>query len=375
MELKFGQANSYYLSFSLYNQADVLQGRGDLDGAMKLWKEVEQICRQSANLKEFSTSPVKISNEGLKDLSIILAKCLTNQGAFLAMRGNLDEAMVRLKEAEQIFRRLDMKDDSVKTCLENQATIKSNQGNILYARGDLNGAMALHKEAEQIFRQMDMKDDRVKTCLKNQAMIQGDQGNILYARGDLNGAMALHKEAEQIFRQLGELQGLGFNILAQARIHCDQGNLDRALALNSDMESIGRQSGNSLGVSSSLANQAFILEKMGRAKEALPLAEEAYRLAKPHGSSSLEQIQMLLDSLRQPAQSKYSGRRLEHPSTVNPAKNLEPARKQKLKILIWAKSVMISAFPFGAGVFISLRWHWGWVAGVPLLISGILVFS
>ena len=111
------------LHVSLLGMAEILQARGDLDGAMALLKESERVHRQMGNVGE-------------------LPMILLGQARVLRARGDWDGGMALLEEAGKIFRQLGEP-------LGLQAVV-GNQALILRARGDLDGAMALHKEAEQI---------------------------------------------------------------------------------------------------------------------------------------------------------------------------------------------------------------------------------
>jgi tetratricopeptide (TPR) repeat protein len=266
--------NLYGLRGSLGNQARILYVRGDLDGAMTLFKEVEQICRQLGNLHGLSSS-------------------LGAQALILNARGDLDGAMTLHKEEERICRQL----GNLKGL---QATL-NNQAFILDNRGDLDGAMVLLKEQERLSRQLGDLGS-LQATLGNQALI-------LNARGDLDGAMTLHKEEERICRQLGNLDGLSGSLGNQALILKARSDLDGAMALFKEAERIFRQLGNIEHVSMTLVNQALVLEKMGQAQEGLPLAEEAHCLAAGHGYTPLaRKIEPILSRLRQVAQSEGSGK-------------------------------------------------------------------
>ena len=109
------------LQGALGAQALILYARGDLDGAMALHQEQEQLCRELHN------------NNGLQ-------VTLGNQALILFTRGDLDGATALHQEEERLCRELGDK--------KGLARALSNRALILYARGDLDGAMALHKEAE-----------------------------------------------------------------------------------------------------------------------------------------------------------------------------------------------------------------------------------
>jgi tetratricopeptide (TPR) repeat protein len=252
------------LQGSLGNQALILKDRGDLDAAMALLKAQERICRESGNL------------DGMRHT-------LGNQALILKARGDLAGAMTLHKEQERICRQLG-KLDGLSKSLSGQAVI-------LRARGDLDAAMALHREQEQICRQLGDLDGLGESL--------GGQALVLKDRGDLDGAMALLKEQEQVCRRLGDLDGLSRTLGNQAGILQRRGNLDEAMALLNEGERICRRMGNLEGLTITLADQAVVLYQMGRACEALPLAERAHRLATEHGYSSfIRQIDLILNDVR-----------------------------------------------------------------------------
>jgi tetratricopeptide (TPR) repeat protein len=74
------------LQASLGNQANILYARGDLDGAMALYKEQERICRQL----------------GLKEG---LARSLANQALVLTKMGQRQDALRLAEEAHRLTTR------------------------------------------------------------------------------------------------------------------------------------------------------------------------------------------------------------------------------------------------------------------------------
>ena len=132
-----------------------------------------------------------------------LQRSLGEEAATLHAQGDLDGALRRYQQQEQICRELGSKDDL-------QASL-GKQALILQDRGDLDGAMALHKEEERICRELGNVDG-LQASLGNQALI-------LKARGDLDGAMALLKELERICREIGNVEGLMISLWKQANIH------------------------------------------------------------------------------------------------------------------------------------------------------------
>ena len=88
---------------ALNNQALILYARGDLDGAMALYKEQERLCRELGN------------KDGLR-------ACFGCQALILKARGDLDGAMALHKEEERLCRELGMP-EGLAISLANQADV------------------------------------------------------------------------------------------------------------------------------------------------------------------------------------------------------------------------------------------------------------
>jgi tetratricopeptide (TPR) repeat protein len=277
------------LTRMLGNQALILKARGDWDGAMALHKREEQICRELGDKDGLST-------------------CLGNQGVTLKTKGDLEGAMALHKQEELICRELGNKDGLHRTF--------GNQAGILQARGELDGAMALHKEEEQICRELGYKDGLRRT-LGNQALILtvcgdlhgaielhkqeelicrelgnrdglqaslGNQAAVLIVRSDLNGAMALLKQKEQICRELGNKDVLQGSFINQGAIRQIQGDLDSAMTLFKQAEQICRETGSKEGLMQALLNQAVTLQARGDSDGAMALFKYGEQLCRELGN-------------------------------------------------------------------------------------------
>jgi tetratricopeptide (TPR) repeat protein len=165
----------------------ILQAGGDLDGAMRLLKEQEAICRH------------------LNDPAG-LQRSLGNQALILKATGDLDGAMRLLKEAEAICRRLN-DPAGLQRSLGNQALI-------LKATGDLDGAMRLLKEQEAICRRLN-DPNGLAISLANQASLlafnhsQPADGLPLVEEGlrlaTQHGLTALARQIEPILNRIRKL--------------------------------------------------------------------------------------------------------------------------------------------------------------------------
>ena len=230
---------------------------GLLSTAMKLYKEVERICREMDNKHGLLSS-------------------LNEQGLIYRDWRNLEEAMRLHKEAEEISREMDNKHELLGS-LNGQALVHQDWRN-------LEEAMRLHKEAEEISREMDNKHELLGS-LNGQALIHKDWGN-------LEEAMRLHKEGEEISKELGNKQWLSASLENQAGIHRDWGNLEEAMRLLKEGEEISRELGHKGGLSISLGNQGLIQHELGNPEEAMRLNKEAEEIFRELGNNHVLSISL-----------------------------------------------------------------------------------
>ena len=247
--------NQQGLQASLGNQALVLRARGDLDGALALHAEQERICRSIGDGDGLHTS-------------------LANRALILKARGDLDGAMTLQQENERYWREVGNWDGLQRSL--------GNQGLIRMTRGDLDGAMALFAEEERVSRELGSKGG-VWTSLVN-------QGLVLRARGDLDGAMALFVETERLCRELGDKAGLGKALGSQALVLRTRGRLDEAMALLRKDEEICRELGDKEGLQIALGNQANILYARRDLAGAMTLHKENERICRELGNKDELQI-------------------------------------------------------------------------------------
>ncbi len=269
----------------LGNQALVLRATGDLDGAMRLLKEQEAICRRL-------NDPAGLS------------RSLGNQALILQDTGDLDGAMRLLKEQEAICRRLN-DPAGLQASLGNQAVI-------LRATGDLDGAMRLLKEQEAICRRLN-DPAGLHRSLGNQALI-------LQATGDLDGAMRLLKEQEAICRRLNDPAGLSASLGNQAVILKATGDLDGAMRLLKENETICRGLNDLAGLSASLDLQALILKDTGDFDGAMLMHKEEEAICRRPQRPRGPQVSLLQTGHRGPGRGHAAaqGRRGDLPTTQRP---------------------------------------------------------
>ena len=301
--------NLDFLSVSLATEAEILQVRGEFDGAMELLHEQEQISKQlddtdtlSQNLNQQALilealGKYNAANKLLLEQEHIckatgnrdgLAMSLIGQANILQAQGELERAMAFYIEVEKLIGQQSGYLKAFLSSLSGQATI-------LITRGELDVAMKKCKELDQICRQLG-EWEFLAVSFRMQALI-------LRAQGELDRANEMLVEMEQICKQYGNIELLQVSLTDRAQNLMALGKMDHAMAVLKESEMICRQLGNPEGLIRSLANQAVTLSQMGRVQEGLPLAEKAYQLANDHGYSTFKkQIVPILNSLRQASQ-------------------------------------------------------------------------
>jgi tetratricopeptide (TPR) repeat protein len=252
------------LQANLSMNAALLKRLGDLDRAMMQLKEQERICRQLS-------------------LQVALAASLGNQAVILREQGLLDSAIALHKEEEGLYRQLhDLAGLSATLC---------NQAIVFKDKNDREHALGLFQEQERICRQIGDKSG-LHISLGNQGMIWG-------SKGKLDKAEALLKQEEGLCRQLGDAIALQINLGNQALVQEEFGDYDRAMELLDEKERICRELDDPISQAKTLLQQAHLFsEKLGQPAYALPIAEEARRMASEYGTRHLVQkAEMLLNQI------------------------------------------------------------------------------
>jgi tetratricopeptide (TPR) repeat protein len=280
------------LQRSLGGQALILRNRGDLETAQTLLRQQEEICRRLSDTAGLSAclcnQALILMDRGKPDEAMILLQqeeeicrrlndptalqlTLGNQAVILMGWGELDKAMILCKQQEEICRRIN-DPAGLHLTLGKQALIRK-------ACGDLDGAMALHKQEEEICRRLN-DPLGLQRCLSNQAVI-------LIARGELDQAMLLLQQQEEICRRLDVPAALSTCLGKQALIRKACGDLDGAMALHKQEEEICRRLDSPAGLQLTLGNQAVILMNRGDLEGAMTLykrqEEICRRLNDPEG--------------------------------------------------------------------------------------------
>ncbi len=274
-------------------QALILKMRGESKKAMRILKRDERNCREQGHMKGLLSS--------LELQSVILSERRDWKGAMKANRkqeeicrelgdeeglesvlscqaenlreqGDLGGALERYAELERSCRSHDNV-DGLQACLSNKAML-------LLDHSDSEGAEMLLLEQARLCREVDHKDG-LQMALRLQALIFHD-------RGELEKAEALYKEQAGICREAGYKETLQASLRFRAHILAEREEFDEALALHRESEQICREIGNTEELVYSLINQTSLVEiQTGVSPESLLLVKEVYRLANEHGLTDL----------------------------------------------------------------------------------------
>jgi tetratricopeptide (TPR) repeat protein len=272
---------------------------GDLDGAMVLHQEEEEICRRLNDLKG-------------------LAMCLGGQALVLRRLGQFDRALALHREEEQIARRLEMPMLLVSS-LNNQALVLAERGaspaeilrqyreverlarrlnepwvlahtllsltplefEPLRGRSPLSdedlrfflrSVFPLVEEASQIAanchfqtlakRLQPVQEGSRKTA-RELAQRLTTQGVELFRKGATGQALILYREAEDIYAQVGDLEGVSIALGEQGLVLLEQGDSEAALLLMRREEQICRKLNDISGLATCLGNQIMVLMHSG----------------------------------------------------------------------------------------------------------------
>jgi tetratricopeptide (TPR) repeat protein len=162
------------VALALHGKSDVLQAQGDAAGALVALEQQTRICREIGDLTGLYGG-----------LSMRAQLLLAKSGASQADR---DEARGALEEAEQVTRRAN--DSNLRLALYQHA-------HLLAALGEVDAALSKYSEAEQIFRAIgDSDTSLLATVIEEKAQLLCDQGNVEAGLDQL-------REAETLYRKLG----------------------------------------------------------------------------------------------------------------------------------------------------------------------------
>ena len=297
----------FALQHCLGNHANILKDQSNLQGALEIHREEEQICRELNKKKE-------------------LAVCLGNQAVILREVGELDSAMQMHQEEQRLYEKLNDK-EGLQVSFGNQVGVLKSQGNVdkalMLARqaeelarelgnfhaiivalfnqaGLLSDEMGRHEEAmilaekamqqamkenitelvEQLRPYVKRIKDRASQNTVALASGMSNIANVLKAKDDLDEALNVLIKQEQIYRLTAQKFELQQCLSHQSRILHEANNFKKALAVEQENEQLCRELGKNNELSISLGHQANMLRKIGNFDRALILHQEEEKLCR-----------------------------------------------------------------------------------------------
>jgi tetratricopeptide (TPR) repeat protein len=232
--------NQELLSRVYHQRATLLETRGDLDGAMRLYEQSLAIQESLGDVRGKSAT-------------------LHQMAGVLVTRGDLDGAM-RLYEQSLAIQ------ESLGDVRGKSATLHAMAG-VLETRGDLDGAMRLYEQSLAI--QERLGDVRGTSATLHQ------MAGVLETRGDLDGAMRLYEQSLAIKERLGDVRGTSATLHAMAGVLVTRGDLDGAMRLYEQSLAIKERLGDVRGKSATLHQMAGVLVTRGDLDGAMRLYEQS----------------------------------------------------------------------------------------------------
>ncbi|GAX40207.1 WD-40 repeat-containing protein [Tolypothrix sp. NIES-4075] len=185
-----------------------LADKGDYDGAITKFKQAKQ-----RNVKiDFDTDTDGVQNDPEKVAKELVSKALVQQAREIADKGDVDGAIAKLKQAQQLNAKivLDYNTKGVQTNpqavakkLVSQALVQ--QGKDLATQGNFDGAVAKFKQAQKLDAKIDLDTDTDGVQTNIQAVAKDfiskgfiAQGKQLARQNDISDAVAKLKQAQRI---------------------------------------------------------------------------------------------------------------------------------------------------------------------------------
>ncbi|MCV3214580.1 hypothetical protein OGM63_13835, partial [Plectonema radiosum NIES-515] len=186
-----------------------LADKGDFDGAITKFQQAKQ-----RNVKiDFDTDTDGVQNEPEKVAKELVSQALIKQAGEIADKGDVDGAIAKLKQAQQLNAKIDLDDNTegvqtnpqtVAKKLVSEALVK--QGKDLATQGNFDGAVAKFKQAQKLDAKIDLDTDTPGDVQTNIQAVAKDftskgfiaQGKQLARLGDINDAVAKFKQAQKL---------------------------------------------------------------------------------------------------------------------------------------------------------------------------------
>jgi tetratricopeptide (TPR) repeat protein len=277
-------------SATLHQMAGVLVTRGDLDGAMRLYEQSLAIKERLGDVRGTSATLHQMagvlvtrgdldgamrlyeqslaSDESLGDVRGTSAT-LHQMAGVLVTRGDLDGAM-------RLYEQSLASDESLGDVRGTSATLHQMAG-VLVTRGDLDGAMRLYEQS--------LASDESLGDVRGTSATLHQMAGVLVTRGDLDGAMRLYEQSLASDESLGDVRGTSATLHQMAGVLVTRGDLDGAMRLYEQSLAIKESLGDVRGKSATLVMMAQIQFARGDHETALRNARESLRLLQAMGAA------------------------------------------------------------------------------------------
>jgi tetratricopeptide (TPR) repeat protein/CHAT domain-containing protein len=229
--------------FLVYEQAQRLVTRGELDQAQRLFAETARLAEAAG--REISAT---IARGAIADI--------------LFSRGELDEALrIRREDELPVYERLGD--------VRSRAVTMGKIADILVSRGELDEALRIRRE-EQLPVYERLGD------VRSRALTMGQIADILVSRGELDEALRIHREEQlPVYERLGDVRSRAVTMGKIADILVRRGELDEALRIRREDElPVYERLGDVRSRAVTMGQIADILESRGELEEALRIRRE-----------------------------------------------------------------------------------------------------
>jgi serine/threonine protein kinase len=225
--------------------------RGDLDEALSLFQQSEQLFKETNNRAGMST-------------------CYRNMGTICDDRGDYERALKSYQKSLKIDEELGDR-AGISNCY-------NNMGLILYSKGDYKGALELYQKSLKIMEEL---GDRSGMSVRYFNM-----GSVLYYRGEYKGALKLYQKSLEIKEEIGDRAGMSKCYNNMGLIFKSRGDYKGALKLYQKSLEIAEEIGDRTGMSLCYGNMCNILYSRGEYEKALKLYQKCLEIMEEIGDRS-----------------------------------------------------------------------------------------
>jgi tetratricopeptide (TPR) repeat protein len=239
-----GHDDLWSLKESLEKMGLILSYKNEIDGALKMLKEEEQLCRQLGDYF------------GLYD-------CLAHQAVPLYSKGDWESINKVVQEMESKSSRVNKR---------GLTRVLHMKGLMLFEMGNLEEAVKIFIEKEKVCREIKDVECLIWTLNMKAAT--------LYEKGDLQHSLSVSREMEKICRDHGHKLALRFALINLGDINYDIGNVEEAIGQLTQAKDLSSSLGIKKDIEVCLNHLSIIYSEIGNMDEALKTYEEELAICK-----------------------------------------------------------------------------------------------